>query len=241
MLQNAVCSVCFSVLTLSLIATESSADCCAGGRGEYLAYGSGLRRPGPARPFQGITNPRYANTSYIGGPPGLQSAQHPAFPHLVSTRPFINYAAMREAAFQRQASSIDFAYQMASDSKLLNGEPVESLVDRDDANDQQAWQPTYPGQTHFAPNGQQLRRETSSRGTSPAQHPDSAQGEQPDTLQDEARSAKRSPRAARSAHREAARGRTTQVQFTSLRGLQQGAVLPQGSRAAPNLVGIEKP
>jgi len=158
--------VCLLALGLLLASSEVWADCCAGHRGGYLAYGSGLRQAGYARPFQGIANPRYASTNHIGGPmapssAAFQLASGPfaagqAVPNQVGARPFatrsfINTAALRQTAQLQMNNHFESGGQLASDADLMTAEPVESLVERPNDTAPNAWQPAYPGQTQLLP------------------------------------------------------------------------------------------
>lgn len=238
-------AACLLVLALPLAASETFADCCAGHRAGYLAYGGGLRHAGPAQPFQGIANPRYASTRTIGGPmTSGQILSAPVVTNRFAKRPFINSAALRQTAQLRSENMTAMDEPLASDTEMLTAEPVESLVDRLGDADEDTWQPAYPGQVAPQRQREEHRREEhrmDERRTEP-QRPEtrrleqqqlkSAPQESGSPRRVSAESHQASPNTNRSANagpasplRQSARF-TSAAKFTSLSMLQSGSLLP---------------
>lgn len=231
-------------LAVSFAAGETFADCCAGHRGNYLAYGGGLRHTGPARPFQGTANPRYANTDRIGGPMAPLGTHHFAPPHPVTPnpvtqnqvvpnqftrRPFVNMAALRQTAELQTNRYFASNGQPASDAELLTAEPVESLVDRPSDTDRDAWQSAYPGEIAPAERLESAPQESGSR-----RGPQSGEGLRTDRDHQTANCkaiATPAPPVRPSARLGPA------ASFVSLSTLQSGSLLPQSLATPANVTG----
>ena len=178
--------VAATVVSVAGVAPNSLADCCAGGRAEFLAYGGranyssvgGRLRPGPVAPFHGMSNPRYASNRTSGGP---VTGGRPS--HHIATRQFVNFGQLQSIA-NRQHQHRQLA-QIASDSKVIAGDETDRLDSADEPSQQERagqFSPDYPGQTYLDRYHSSVRPQVSTTAVvqpvQPAQRPTAAAASQ---------------------------------------------------------------